>query len=104
MQRVEDFSKIYNVFYGFVADVDPSYGVTYFQNGKLIKKLIVDGSDWSRSPVTIEDIGETLSTATNFRYLKSDRDKVYSIAEFFGVPMPLKSTPARCYKLNVELW
>ena len=104
VQRVADFSKIYDVFYGYVADVDPSYGVTYFQNGKLKKKLIVDGSNWSHPPVTIEDIGKTLSSVANFRYLTSERDKVYLIAESLGVPMPLQSFPARGYKLNVELW
>jgi hypothetical protein len=94
--NVELLAKKYEVFWCSIGEADDSYDFSYYKNGLLQRKYVVEDPDYTKGHVT-ESIGQPLTAEAEALTKKDNLDKVLLIAKSIGINTDYQNLTPRKY-------
>ena len=99
--RLDDIGKICDIFYCSIGDIDDSFDFTYFQDGKLRRKYVLNDTV-PKNQVIEQNIGEVLPLEEEILSKEIDvQIKIVEIAKSVGIGINHKEENIICYQYDL---
>ena len=98
-KKIDKLGEKYDLFYCSMGDCDYSFDVTYYKNGLLRRKYIVDDPDFKGGEL-IENIGKPLPFEEENLKNIGQGSKIISIAKSIGIETNHKLEEISCYQYD----